>query len=136
FCLSPHLDPALVRACRARDLLPIPGVLSPTEIVSAQALGLDLLKLFPCAGVGPEYLKALRGPFPTIDFVPTGGIELDDVEGWLRAGAAAVGLGSGLVGRGTLSAGDATAVLVRRAETVLEAVRKAGDSSSPLATSS
>ncbi len=97
--MAPNLDPAVVTACQDAGLLAIPGVLTPTEIVTASRLGLSLLKLFPCGGLGPRFLSALRGPFPSIGFVPTGGIELTDVAGWFRAGAVAVGLGSCLTGR-------------------------------------
>jgi len=100
FFLSPHLDAALVASGSELGLLPVPGVLSPTEIVAAQRLGLGLLKLFPCGGNDPGYLKALRGPFPSVGFIPTGGIGLEGARAWLDSGAAAVGLGSALVGRG------------------------------------
>ncbi len=97
FCVAPNLDPDVVAACRRREVLAIPGVFTPTEIASARQLGLQLLKLFPCGGQAPEFLSALRGPFSSVGFVPTGGIGLPAVPGWLDAGAAAVGLGSALV---------------------------------------
>lgn len=100
FCVSPHLDAAIVAAARDRGLLPIPGVLSPTEVIAAHRMGLSLLKLFPAGPAGVDYLRVLRGPLPHIGFVPTGGIEVDDVPQWLAAGAVAVALGGGLVGNG------------------------------------
>ena len=100
FCVAPNLDPEVVAACSELGLLAIPGVLSPTEVAAARRLGLRLLKLFPCGGLSPGFLTAMRGPFPDIGFVPTGGIDLTGAAEWLRAGAAAVGLGSALVGRG------------------------------------
>jgi 2-dehydro-3-deoxyphosphogluconate aldolase / (4S)-4-hydroxy-2-oxoglutarate aldolase len=111
FCVAPNLDPDVIRACADRDMLAIPGVFTPTEIVAAQRLGLSLLKLFPCGGLRPEFLSALRGPFRSVGFVPTGGIGHADAGGWLAAGAAAVGLGSSLVG-GDISA-DALKARVR-----------------------
>lgn len=99
FCLSPHLDAAVVGSSLETGLLPIPGVFTPTEIVNAQRLGLNLLKLFPCGGIQPGYLEALRGPFAPIGFIPTGGIRIETVASWLEAGAAAVGMGSSLVKR-------------------------------------
>ncbi len=111
FCVAPNLDPAVIQACTDRDVLAIPGVFTPTEIAAAQRLGLSLLKLFPCGGLRPEFLSALRGPFGSVGFVPTGGIGHADVGGWLAAGAAAVGLGSSLVG-GDISA-DALRARVR-----------------------
>ena len=105
FCVSPDLDPGVVAAAHACGLLPIPGVFSPTEAVAAHRLGLNLLKLFPAEPVGVAYLRALRAPFPAIGFIPTGGVEVDAVRTWLEAGAAAVALGTGLVGHGDDLAG-------------------------------
>ncbi len=107
FCVAPNLDPQVVAACASRDVLAVPGVFTPTEIVTATRLGLSLLKLFPCGGLSPAFLGALRGPFPSVGFVPTGGIDHASVAGWFKAGAVAVGLGSSLVG------GDATAEVVQ-----------------------
>ena len=104
FCVAPNLDPDVVSACAGRDVLAIPGVFTPTEIAAAQRLGLSLLKLFPCGGLRPEFLSALRGPFGSVGFVPTGGIDRSSVAGWFAAGAAAVGLGSSLTG-GDISGG-------------------------------
>lgn len=111
FCVAPNLDADVVAACAARGMLAIPGVLTPTEVVAATRLGLSLLKLFPCGGLGPDFLSALRGPFASVGFIPTGGIDHASVGAWLMAGAAAVGLGSSLVG-GDNSA-DAIAARVR-----------------------
>jgi 2-dehydro-3-deoxyphosphogluconate aldolase / (4S)-4-hydroxy-2-oxoglutarate aldolase len=118
FCVAPNLDPGVVAACRRHGVLAIPGVFSPTEIVSAGRLGLDLVKLFPCGGLSPEFLAALRGPFPGIGFVPTGGIGLAAVPGWLGAGAAAVGIGSALV-----RPGDSPADLAARARGLLRDIQ-------------
>lgn len=98
FCVAPNLDPDVIAACADRDMLAVPGVFTPTEIAAAQRLGLSLLKLFPCGGLRPEFLSTLRGPFGSVGFVPTGGIDRASVGSWLAAGAAAVGLGSSLVG--------------------------------------
>jgi 2-dehydro-3-deoxyphosphogluconate aldolase / (4S)-4-hydroxy-2-oxoglutarate aldolase len=111
FCVAPNLDADVVAACFARGLLAIPGVLTPTEVVAATRLGLSLVKLFPCGGLRPSFLSALCGPFASVGFVPTGGIDHASVGAWFMAGAAAVGLGSSLVG-GDNSA-DAVAARVR-----------------------
>lgn len=120
FCVSPCLDAEVVNATRAAGLLPIPGVFSPTEVVAANRLGLRLLKLFPAEPSGIGYLRALRGPFPQIGFIPTGGIEIHAVDTWLTAGAVAVGLGSSLVGRG-----EDPAVIPSRAREILRRVEDA-----------
>jgi 2-dehydro-3-deoxyphosphogluconate aldolase / (4S)-4-hydroxy-2-oxoglutarate aldolase len=98
FVVSPGLRHEVVEAALDRSIVPLPGVLTPTEILSARSLGLDAVKVFPASLGGPSYLRTLRGPFPTTTFVPTGGIELDEVSLYLDAGAACVGLGSSLVG--------------------------------------
>jgi 2-dehydro-3-deoxyphosphogluconate aldolase/(4S)-4-hydroxy-2-oxoglutarate aldolase len=74
------------------------GGLTPTELHSAWIAGAAAVKLFPAATVGPQYAHYLRGPFPDLQFIPSGGIELSDVSQWLGAGAAAVSLGSSLIG--------------------------------------
>ena len=98
FVVSPGLQREVVEAAFERSIVPLPGVLTPTEILMAHSLGLDAVKLFPASFGGPSYLRTLRGPFSSTAFVPTGGIELDQVPGYLHAGAACVGLGSSLVG--------------------------------------
>jgi 2-dehydro-3-deoxyphosphogluconate aldolase/(4S)-4-hydroxy-2-oxoglutarate aldolase len=75
-----------------------PGAFSPTEVYAAQLSGAPIVKLFPAGGLGPGYLKDLRGPLPGVRIMPTGGIGLDDIAKWLAAGAVAVGLGGPLIG--------------------------------------
>ena len=98
FLVSPGLDPEIVREGLERGVPTIPGVLSPTEIMAAVAAGTNVVKLFPASLGGPDYLASLRGPFPDVRFVPTGGIAVSDVPTWLAAGAVCVGLGSSVVG--------------------------------------
>ena len=97
FIVSPNTDPSVIGAALDAGLDPIPGALTATEVASAIAAGATLVKLFPAGPLGTAYLRALRGPFGDVDFVPTGGIAHDAVAEWLEAGAAAVGLGSDLV---------------------------------------
>jgi 2-dehydro-3-deoxyphosphogluconate aldolase/(4S)-4-hydroxy-2-oxoglutarate aldolase len=98
FLVSPGLDPEIVREGLERGVPTMSGVLSPTEIMAAVAAGANVVKLFPASLGGPGYLAALRGPFPEVRFVPTGGIAVSDVPTWLAAGAVCVGLGSSVVG--------------------------------------
>jgi 2-dehydro-3-deoxyphosphogluconate aldolase / (4S)-4-hydroxy-2-oxoglutarate aldolase len=98
FLVCPHFDLELVARAADRDVDILPGVTSSTEVATALAAGVTTLKLFPAGPLGPAYLSALRGPFPDAAFVPTGGIRVDQVPAWLDAGAAAVGLGSDLIG--------------------------------------
>lgn len=97
FVVSPHTDPELVRQARRRGLDAFPGALTPTEIVSAAHAGATAAKLFPASTVGPDYLRAVRAPLPTVRVVATGGVDIDSVPAWLDAGAWAVAVSGPLV---------------------------------------
>jgi len=97
FAVSPHLDLELVAAARELGVPYLPGALTPTEVLAAWRGGATAIKLFPAAQVGPAYLAALRGPFPDVPIVPTGGVDEQNVAAWLAAGAVAVGVGGHLV---------------------------------------
>jgi 2-dehydro-3-deoxyphosphogluconate aldolase/(4S)-4-hydroxy-2-oxoglutarate aldolase len=96
YLVSPVCDPDLVRAMLATGLLTMAGALTPTEVLLAHRLGSDVVKLFPGSLTGPGYVKALRGPFPDIPLMPTGGVSAANVAEWLAAGVIAVGAGSEL----------------------------------------
>lgn len=98
FLVAPALDPAVVEHGVAAGVAVLPGVMTPTEIETARAAGAAIVKLFPAATLGPDYLAHLRVPFPDLEVVPTAGIGLADAPGWLAAGAVAVGVGSPLTG--------------------------------------
>jgi len=111
FLVSPNLDLETVSFIRTKGLLHLPGVFTATEAQTAFAAGCQMLKLFPMdafAG-GPAFLRALRAPLNDIDFVPTGGVSLENIAGYARAGAVAVGLGSKLVPDRELSSQELTA---------------------------
>ena len=80
-----------------QGILYIPGVLTPTDILSAVNKGFQTLKLFPASAFDLEYMKSLKGPFPEVEFIPTGGISKRNAKDWLEAGAIAVGAGGSLV---------------------------------------
>lgn len=96
FLVSPGCDPDLVPSMLETGLLVLPGVLTPSEVLLARRLGAVAMKLFPGSLGGPSHLKALKGPFPDIHFVPTGGVSTGNVADWFAAGAVAVGAGSSL----------------------------------------
>jgi 2-dehydro-3-deoxyphosphogluconate aldolase/(4S)-4-hydroxy-2-oxoglutarate aldolase len=96
FLVSPICEPALIKAMTDTGLLSMAGALTPTEVYQAYRLGADVVKVFPGSLVGPEYIKALKGPFPYIPMMPTGGVDIDNIAEWFRAGALAVGAGSQL----------------------------------------
>jgi 2-dehydro-3-deoxyphosphogluconate aldolase/(4S)-4-hydroxy-2-oxoglutarate aldolase len=97
FIVSPSLNPEVIRLCHRYDKVVMPGAFTPTEILSAWEAGADVVKVFPCDSVGPAYLKALRGPFPQIRLMPTGGVTLETLPAFIKAGACAVGVGGSLV---------------------------------------
>lgn len=97
FTVAPNLDLATVAAAQAQDILHLPGVFTPTEVQNAFVAGCRMVKLFPSEIVGPRYLKALRAPLDDVDLVPTGGITPENIGEYVRAGAAAAGIGSALI---------------------------------------
>lgn len=114
YLVSPITDEALARAMVATGLPVMIGALTPTEIFRAHQLGSDVVKLFPGSVVGPDYVKALRGPFPQIPLMPTGGVDEGNLSAWFAAGVFAVGAGSqlspaGLAREGRFEAITATA---------------------------
>jgi 2-dehydro-3-deoxyphosphogluconate aldolase/(4S)-4-hydroxy-2-oxoglutarate aldolase len=100
FIVSPHTDTELIAWCALSGVPCFPGALSPTEIQAAWSAGASAVKLFPAAAVGTGYLKQIAGPFPDIEFVPTGGVSAENAGDWIAAGAVAVGLGGWLIGDG------------------------------------
>jgi 2-dehydro-3-deoxyphosphogluconate aldolase/(4S)-4-hydroxy-2-oxoglutarate aldolase len=96
FLVTPHLDDELLAAMLSSGRLCLPGVFTPSEVGRALAGGAVAVKLFPAATAGVGHLRALRGPFPDLRAVPTGGIRAEDVGAWLAAGALAIGAGSDL----------------------------------------
>ncbi|MEI7575883.1 MAG: bifunctional 4-hydroxy-2-oxoglutarate aldolase/2-dehydro-3-deoxy-phosphogluconate aldolase [Armatimonadota bacterium] len=98
FIVSPALNLATVNWCKQESIACAPGCLTPTEVLTAHEAGADLIKIFPADAMGgANYIKALKGPFPHIEFMPTGGVNLATIRGFFEAGAVAVGVGSNLV---------------------------------------
>lgn len=125
FVVSPGFDRETVEVVKGEGKLMMAGALTPTEIIAAWKSGADFVKIFPCGSVGgPKYIRALRGPFPQIPFVPTGGVNLETAADFIRAGAAALGVGGELVQAEALKAGNAEAITAN-ARKFLEAVKKA-----------
>lgn len=98
FLVSPGISTAVLHIAQAAGKLAIPGALTPTDVMAATDAGASLIKIFPCGSVGgPKYLKALRAPFPSARFIPTGGVNLANAAEYLAAGAFALGVGADLV---------------------------------------
>lgn len=98
FLVSPGVSQDVMRSSQAREVLVIPGVFTPTEIMDALSSGAEMVKLFPAGALGPRYLRDLRGPFPDLRVMSTGRISVESVPEYFAAGAKAVGLGRELVG--------------------------------------
>jgi 2-dehydro-3-deoxyphosphogluconate aldolase/(4S)-4-hydroxy-2-oxoglutarate aldolase len=98
YLVTPVLDTAVIRVAVEAGIPVYPGALTPTEVFAAWQAGAAAVKIFPAETVGAQYGTHLRGPFPGIEFIPSGGVALDDIPAWLQAGAAAVSLGGPLIG--------------------------------------
>ena len=96
FLVSPICEPELVRSMVASGLLTMAGALTPTEVFQAYQLGSDVVKVFPGSLGGPAYVRALKGPFPYIPVMPTGGVNAGNMAEWFASGVVAVGAGSEL----------------------------------------
>lgn len=96
FLVSPVCETNLVKSMVASELLTMAGALSPTEVFQAYSLGVDVVKIFPGSLGGPAYVKALKGPFPYIPMMPTGGVSSGNLTDWFATGVVAVGAGSEL----------------------------------------
>jgi 2-dehydro-3-deoxyphosphogluconate aldolase / (4S)-4-hydroxy-2-oxoglutarate aldolase len=103
-CVAPVLNPEVLEACRETGLPSIPGAMTPTEVETAWELGATMVKLFPAARLGPEFVRDLRGPLGDVPLLATGGVDASNAAAFLRAGAEAVGVGSALVGAADLTA--------------------------------
>lgn len=120
FLVSPGLAPSVLSVAKARGVLAIPGVLTPTEIMSALQSDCSLVKVFPCGSVGgPKYLKALRGPFPKLSMIPTGGVSAANASEYILAGALGLGIGGELVDSSAIRSGNTEKITAAARELVI-----------------
>lgn len=111
FVVSPWVDPDLVAPCRAAGAVLMSGATTPTEVRAALKAGAQVVKVFPAASAGgPGHVKALASVFPGVTFCPTGGVDPSNLDAYLKAGAAFVGMGGKLVDESLVAAGDQAAV--------------------------
>ena len=96
YIVSPSLNPETVKLCNRYRVPIMPGVMTVKEAIEALELGVEILKVFPGNVFGPSIIKAFKGPLPQANFMPTGGVSLDNVQDWIKAGAVAVGTGGDL----------------------------------------
>jgi 2-dehydro-3-deoxyphosphogluconate aldolase/(4S)-4-hydroxy-2-oxoglutarate aldolase len=105
FIVAPGLSLPVIELCHRYDVAVLPGVLTPTEMLTAWQAGADFLKLFPATAMGPQYIKDVLAPLPHLRIVPTGGVTLANTPDFIAAGAVAVAVGSNLVDRKLVKAG-------------------------------
>src|SRR6185295_9975960 len=109
FVVSPALNPAVIRACRDREVPCMPGAFTPTELLEAWRAGAPVVKLFPASAVGPGYIRDVLAPLPFLRLVPSGGVSLENAGDWKRARECRP------VGRGLGGGADGARPVVRRA---------------------
>ena len=97
FVVSPSFDKEVAKLCNRYNIPYMPGCITPADMLTAYEYGVDIIKLFPGSLTGPSYVKAVHGPYPHFQIMPTGGVNLDNVQDWFKAGVVAVGAGSNLV---------------------------------------
>jgi 2-dehydro-3-deoxyphosphogluconate aldolase/(4S)-4-hydroxy-2-oxoglutarate aldolase len=122
FVVSPALNPETARLCNRYQVPYMPGAGTIREVVEAMECGADIVKIFPGEVLGPAFVKAVRGPLPQASLMPTGGVSLENVADWIKAGAVAVGVG------GNLTAGAKTgdfASITQLARRFVEKIKEA-----------
>src|SRR3954451_10459591 len=125
FFVTPALRVSTIEMAKRYSKVICPGALTPTEILTAWEAGADVVKVFPCGNVGgAKYIKALKGPFPQIEMIPTGGVNLETAADFLKAGACAIAVGGELVDAKTIREGRFD-VIEQKARQYLEAIAKA-----------
>ena len=106
FIISPDTYRSVIEKTREMSLVSMPGALTPTEVQSAHRFGADFVKLFPVSNLGIEYVKAIKAPLSNIKLLAVGGITLDSMGDYLRAGISGFGIGSNIIDKVALEAGD------------------------------
>ena len=125
FFVTPSLRLSTIEMAKRYSKVICPGALTPTEVLTAWEAGADVVKIFPCGNVGgPKYIKALKGPFPQIEMIPTGGVNLETTGDFLKAGACAVAVGGELVDAKSVKEGRFD-IIEERPRQYLAAIAKA-----------
>lgn len=124
FIVAPTLNLEVIRMARRYNVAVTPGAYTPTEILTAWEAGADIVKVFPATSLGPGYFKDVLAPLPQVRLIPTGGVSLETVEAFIKAGACAVAVGGNLVSKQALAERD-FAGIVATARQFVEKVKKA-----------
>lgn len=128
YIVTPAFNPSVVELCRRYSKVVIPGALTPTEILTAWECGADIVKVFPATTFGPRYFRDLKGPFPQIALMPTGGVNLETAGEFIKAGACAIAVGSNLIDKRAVEEGRFQ-VVTETAHRYVEAVSTARQTS-------
>jgi 2-dehydro-3-deoxyphosphogluconate aldolase / (4S)-4-hydroxy-2-oxoglutarate aldolase len=123
FLVTPNLDLEVVQIAQEQECPIIPGVLTPSEMMTAVKAGVRMLKLFPASEMGPEYIKAVLAPLDELDLVAVGGITAQNAEEWIKAGCLGVGMGSALVDKKLMAEGQYEALTQKTQKLVLKLAR-------------
>lgn len=127
FLISPGWSKKVARVAKDNDILWAPGCMTPSEIMKAEDGGIELVKLFPGSSLGPGFVSAIKELFPSLLFIPTGGVKLeeDNLRAWFRSGVCAVGAGSTLIDKKTIGLGDYSSLeaLTRNSLDLIQGVR-------------
>jgi 2-dehydro-3-deoxyphosphogluconate aldolase / (4S)-4-hydroxy-2-oxoglutarate aldolase len=121
FIVGPTCNPDIARLCNRRKIAYMPGCGTVSEISNAEELGVEIVKVFPGETVGgPAFIKAVLGPMPWTRIMPTGGVDLtsESIGGWIKAGACCVGMGSNLIKKELIAAGDYDGVRQNTAQAI------------------
>lgn len=110
YMISPNISEAVIKETKKMGLISIPGAMTPTEIITAWEYGADIVKLFPAAIMGLDYIKAIRGPIKHIPMTAVGGINAGNAQSFLDAGCVGVSVGGNLVNNKLIEAGDYQAI--------------------------
>lgn len=125
FVVSPVLVPETAKVCNRHKIAYLPGCGTVSEISQAEELGCEIVKIFPGGEIGgPAFIKAIKGPMPWTSILPTGGVSLENAAAWIKAGAACLGMGSNLIRKEWVAAGD-TDLIRENVASVLEVIQEA-----------
>lgn len=124
FIVSPALNLETIKMAHRYDVMMVPGAFTPTEILSAWDYGADIVKVFPATALGPKYFKDVKGPFPQLRLMPTGGVSVDNAGEFIKAGAYAVAAGTDLLDKEAI-ANDKFEIITEKAKRMISNVKSA-----------
>ncbi len=126
YLVTPTLNLDVIRLCLRYGKLVMPGAFTPTEILTAWEAGADIVKVFPAEVVGPAFFRAMRGPLPQVRLMPTGGVDVNTADEFLRAGACCLGIGTQLVDPRAVAEKDFDRIrdLARQYVSIVQAARR------------